>query len=224
MDEIDGNIAPVLLDSFGDSKAADVDQDGKTAFVIYHLSDDGICGFLILWTSCLVWARDMESIRARSSDMDVLHINPDVFGSSILYSTIAHENQHLIHFALTREIRTHGNRVFSGECPSTGSYGNEGGGPGGRSGQLTQLTPQSCLSVVFAGRICTRQRGTIWTGGICSTVSGSPDRRDFQAAAARYMEPFKDCCRGGRISLQSAMPNIPSKENACLYRIGGGKF
>ena len=33
VDEIDGNIAPVLLDSFGDSKAADVDQDGKTAFV-----------------------------------------------------------------------------------------------------------------------------------------------------------------------------------------------
>lgn len=130
VDEIDGNIAPVLLDSFGDSKAADVDQDGKTAFVIYPFSDDGICGFFNPVDVVSGLGEGYEEYKGKGSDMDVLHINQTFFGSSILYSTIAHENQHLIHFALTRgDSDAWLNEVFSENAQALAGYGNEAAAP-----------------------------------------------------------------------------------------------
>ncbi len=78
---------------FGDWSAADVDQDGKTAFVFYSIPYTGYFDAADLYT-------EQETESATGNHMDMLHMNISETNVQIMYGTLAHELQHLINWVL----------------------------------------------------------------------------------------------------------------------------
>ena len=92
-DTIDHQIHDALYDAFGDWSAADVDSDGKTAFVFYPMAYAGFFYDADLYT------KD-EAAWATGNVMDMLHMNTNPWDSmKTKMSTLAHELQHLINYA-----------------------------------------------------------------------------------------------------------------------------
>lgn len=95
---IDTRIHDPLQDAFGDWSNADVDQDGKTAFIFYPM--DGFAGFFN--TADLFTKEQTEW--ATGNVMDMLNMNSlDASNTNVTLSTLAHELQHLINYAQTQD-------------------------------------------------------------------------------------------------------------------------
>ena len=94
-DSIDSRIHDALTEAFGDWSNADVDNDGKTAFVFYPMDYAGF------FTNADLYGAD-EYDWASGNVMDMLHMNTDQAGEmEVTLATLAHELQHLINYAQT---------------------------------------------------------------------------------------------------------------------------
>lgn len=95
-DAIDTRIHDPLEHAFGDWSNADVDHDGKTAFIFYPM--DGSAGFFN--TADLFTKEQTEW--ATGNVMDMLNMNIEETSNVMTtLSTLAHELQHLINYAQT---------------------------------------------------------------------------------------------------------------------------
>lgn len=93
---VDTLIHDPLENAFGEWSNADVDQDGKTAFVFYPM--DGIAGY---FSAADLYTKD-EDEWATGNVMDMLNMNiEDTSNIMTTLSTLAHELQHLINYAQT---------------------------------------------------------------------------------------------------------------------------
>ena len=95
-----------LEESFGEWDNADVDEDGKTAFVFYPM--EGLAGYFYAGD---LFTKDEAGEAATNNVMDMLHMNI-VNGEDddeIMKSTLVHELQHLINFAQINYAQTLGN-------------------------------------------------------------------------------------------------------------------
>lgn len=93
-DDIDKKINNSMKAAFGDWSLADVDGDGKTAFVFYPMDFAGFFYAADLFTQ-------EEYEYATGNVMDMLHMGTAQTDSTITLSTLAHELQHLVNFAQT---------------------------------------------------------------------------------------------------------------------------
>lgn len=93
-DAIDHDFYGIMKETFGDWSAADVDNDGKTAFVFYSIPYAGYFETTDLYT------KD-ETEYASGNHMDMLHMNISITDSDVTMSVLVHELQHLINWAQT---------------------------------------------------------------------------------------------------------------------------
>ena len=91
---LDEDIHDTMEKAFGTWSNADVDGDGKTAFVFYPMSFAGFFYGADLFT------KD-EAEWATGNVMDMLHMSTAANDTSVVLSTLVHELQHLINFAQT---------------------------------------------------------------------------------------------------------------------------
>ena len=93
---VDTLIHDPLENTFGEWSNADVDQDGKTAFVFYPM--DGIAGY---FSAADLYTKD-EDEWATGNVMDMLNMNiKNTSNVMTTLSTLAHELQHLINYTQT---------------------------------------------------------------------------------------------------------------------------
>lgn len=85
---LDKKIHEPMKDAFGEWSNADVDGDGKTAFVFYPMSFAGFFYGADLFT------KD-EADWATGNVMDMLHMSTAANDTSVVLSTPVHELQHL---------------------------------------------------------------------------------------------------------------------------------
>lgn len=95
---IDTRIHDPLQNAFGDWSNADVDQDGKTAFIFYPM--DGFVGF---FNPADLFTKEQAEY-ATGNVMDMLNMNSlKASRTNVTLSTLAHELQHLINFSQTED-------------------------------------------------------------------------------------------------------------------------
>ena len=95
-DILDDQLYDVMKETFGDWSAADVDQDGKTAFVFYSIPYAGFFETTDLYTK-------EETEYASGNHMDMLHIDISTTDQDVTLGVLVHELQHLINWAQAGE-------------------------------------------------------------------------------------------------------------------------